>query len=115
MSFVLPGTTAAAGDEERTGESVSAFSDSLATQAGTLLLYPNPTIDAFLLTVNNGQSGKFLVQVITPSGRLAKTYSFEKTLPEMQVQVSLAGLPAGVYVIRIGGTDWQVIKKVMKL
>jgi hypothetical protein len=33
----------------------------------------------------------------------------------MQVQVSLAGLPAGVYLIRIGGTDWQAIRKVMKL
>jgi hypothetical protein len=115
MLFTAPGTTASTGTGERTGESVSAFSDSAAVQTGMLLLYPNPTPDAFLLTLNNAQTGKFLVQVITPAGRLVKTYSFEKGLPEMQVQVSLAGLPAGVYVIRIGGTDWQATRKVMKL
>jgi hypothetical protein len=115
MSFTSPGAAASTDVEDRTGESLSAFTDSLATQSNMLLLYPNPTTDAFQLSMNNPQTGKFLVQVISPSGRLVKTYSFEKGLPEMQVQVSLAGLPAGVYVIRIGGTDWQVIKKVMKL
>ncbi len=116
MSFATSGsTTTATGAGDRTTESVSAFNDSLSAQANMLLLYPNPTPDAFQLSMSNPQTGKFLVQVISSSGRLLKTYSFEKTLPDMQVQVSLAGLPVGVYVVRIGGTDWQVIKKVMKL
>jgi hypothetical protein len=115
MSFAVKTTTSSTDPAERTAESVTAFSDSTASKEGMLLLYPNPTPDAFLLTINNGQTGKFLVQVVTPAGRLVKTYSFEKGLPEMQVQVSLAGLPAGVYIVRIGGTDWQATRKVMKL
>jgi Carbohydrate binding module (family 6)/Secretion system C-terminal sorting domain len=115
MSFAVPVATSSNGAGEVSGAAISAFDDSSAVQTGLLLLYPNPTTDAFQLSINNAQTGKFLVQVISPMGRLIKTYTFEKGLSEMQVQVSLAGLPAGVYLIRIGGTDWQAIRKVMKL
>jgi hypothetical protein len=115
MSFTVPVTTSSNGTGTVSGAAITAFDDSSAAQTGLLLLYPNPTKDAFQLSVNNTRTGKFLVQVISPAGRLVKTYTFEKGLSEMQVQVSLAGLPMGVYLIRIGGTDWQAIRKVIKL
>jgi Carbohydrate binding module (family 6)/Secretion system C-terminal sorting domain len=115
MSFTVPVTTASNRTEEISGAAIAAIDDSSAARTGLLLLYPNPTTDVFQLSIDNAQTGKFLVQVISSAGRLVKTYTFEKGLSEMQVQISLAGLPAGIYLIRIGGTDWQVIRKEMKL
>jgi methionine-rich copper-binding protein CopC len=98
------------------GAAVSSFNaDSSLGHTPVMLLYPNPTPDAFYLDMNDSHTGKLQVQVINQTGRLVKTYSFEKGLSQMQVQVSLAGLPAGVYVIRIGGDSWQEVRKVIKL
>ena len=109
-------TTTQTSIEAISGQSLSSFAeDSSAVEAKALSLFPNPTADGVMITMSNTHTGKVMVQVISTTGRLVKTYGFEKGLPELQVQISLGGLPAGIYLVRVGGDDWQEIRKVVKL
>ena len=78
-------------------------------------LHPNPVQDMLLVDLNNAFAGPLLVQVLSPSGTLLRTVEVEKAINALQVQVPMTGLPAGVYLVRIGGSGWQVIRKVVKL
>jgi hypothetical protein len=108
-SAVTPTATTATGAQLAMG---SVPGDSAAS---SVRLYPNPVQDMLLVDLDNAFTGKLMVQVLSPAGTLLKTVEAEKAINELQVQVPMSGLPTGVYLLRIGGDGWQVIRKVVKL
>lgn len=64
-------------------------------------VYPNPVKSSSLLTINKELKKESLIQLISASGQLIKTYEyFENT-------ISLPSLPSGIYILRI--LDWEGI------
>jgi Secretion system C-terminal sorting domain len=88
---------------------------SVLTPGYGLALYPNPVHDGFQLAINNSVTGKLFVQVLNPAGAVVKTFELEKELTNMQWQLSLSGLPAGVYVLHVQSETWQATRKLIKL
>jgi Carbohydrate binding module (family 6)/Secretion system C-terminal sorting domain len=88
---------------------------SVLTPGYGLTLYPNPVHDGVQLAINNSVTGKLFVQVLNPAGAVVKTFELEKELTNMQWQLSLSGLPAGVYVLHVQSETWQATRKLIKL
>ena len=108
------GTTAAVGTEV-SGRAVM-MSDSVATAGGSgLRLYPNPVHDQFTISLNNDQTGRMLVQIVDGVGSVKATYNFSKTSDLVQENISVAGLSAGVYFVRIQVGNKLEVKKIVKL
>jgi hypothetical protein len=77
-------------------------------------VYPNPVRDQVMLDISNVHVGKVKVQVISPSGAVVQTYEGSKLAQEMQMQLNVGNLAAGLYIIRVQGADWFETKKIEK-
>jgi len=120
MEFTLTSTTALGGAGTAALETTdpAAFgtdSTGVNSNPAALLVYPNPVRDNVTLSLNDGHTGQFIVQVMNPSGSILRTYSFTKDQSLWQGVVSLGNLPTGVYFLRISGESWQEVKKLIKL
>ena len=80
-----------------------------------LRLYPNPVRDQFTISLNNDQTGRMLVQIVDGVGSVKATYNFSKTSDPVQENISVAGLSAGVYFVRIQVGNKLEVKKIVKL
>jgi Carbohydrate binding module (family 6)/Secretion system C-terminal sorting domain len=80
-----------------------------------LTLYPNPARDHAMIDINNPRTGKMIIQVISQSGQIIKTYSSTKTGSSIATQLFTGDLASGVYSIRIQIGDWTDIRKLVKL
>ncbi len=81
----------------------------------SLSLFPNPAQDNFILSIDNNQMGKMLVQIINPSGQISKTYSLNKGTQSSTNTLDISDLPTGVYSIRIQIGDWSAIRQLVKI
>ena len=78
-------------------------------------LYPNPTIDAVMLNLDNDTRGRVKVDIVDMRGAIVYQNSFEKNSPDFQVPLDVHTLRTGTYIVRIT-TDKEVgVKKMMKL
>jgi len=94
----------------------ASLSNSLAGSAApSLTLYPNPARDNATLEINNSRTGKMIIQVISQSGQIIKTYTTTKSGPGIATNLFTGDLASGVYSIRIQIGDWTDIRKLMKL
>lgn len=76
------------------------------TKNDQIRLYPNPVTDSLTLESLNGPMD-WTVEIITPAGR---TRLYEKFQDQSQLKLSMARFPAGTYLIRVNGRDYQIVK-----
>jgi hypothetical protein len=92
---------------------VTAQADKLAGRA--LKVYPNPVPEQTLLEWEDNYRGKILVEVRDLNGRVLRNLALVKTAQKLSGLVSLQGLAAGIYYLRVSQGEGQVVKKVLKL
>ncbi|MBC8053540.1 MAG: T9SS type A sorting domain-containing protein [Sphingobacteriaceae bacterium] len=85
---------------------------SLTNNAEGLSTYPNPSQGNFSLNVNSSQNGKITISIFNTSGMLIKTFSDLKN-GVYQKEISLTGLAAGTYVVRVNVNSFVQSKAVI--
>lgn len=101
---------------EATASKLVADSSQLAIVQESFRLYPNPAQDHFTLDIENGYTGNMNIQIISQSGATIRTIQSQKEGQSSHLDVSCGGLSAGIYFVRVQiGTNWSIVKKVVKL
>jgi uncharacterized delta-60 repeat protein len=77
-------------------------------------IFPNPVQDQFTLTLDNSYAGNFKAQVINTSGMVYKEFNLNKPQGAFQARLTIAGLPAGEYFLRLSGNGWTHTQKIIK-
>ncbi len=85
------------------------------TEKPSLVIYPNPVRDNFVLQINNNQTGKMNVQVVNQAGAIIRSYLFSKDQVVNQVTVPVNGLSAGIYFVHVQIGTWSDQRKIVKL
>jgi hypothetical protein len=81
----------------------------------TFDLFPNPANDGFVLKLHNSHTGTVNVQVINASGIVVSRLQFAKASQRSQQYISVAGLAAGSYFVKVEMDGWQAAKRFTKL
>ncbi|MEO5996087.1 MAG: carbohydrate-binding protein [Chitinophagaceae bacterium] len=84
-------------------------------EKGSFSLYPNPVRDNFSLQLNNSHLGTVNIQVGDQSGKIMKTFRFEKTQSVAQLNLLVKGLSPGTYYIKVQIGSWSDSRKLIKL
>lgn len=71
-----------------------------------ITLYPNPVQDSLTLISKDGPID-WRIEIITPAGRTRLDQKFSQ---QSEVKLSMERFPAGNYLIRVNGIDYQVVK-----
>lgn len=74
----------------------------------SLQTWPNPTADEFYVRSEREEIGAGIVQVIDAQGRVYMQRRFSSAEDLAQKPFSLAGLPAGMYIVRLLASDWYM-------
>jgi hypothetical protein len=77
-------------------------------------VYPNPVTDRLRLQVSHPAEGMVTIQVVNMTGRVQKTFSFNRNRGQSQHEVYLGDLPRGIYFIRVQASDWTETRKINK-
>ncbi len=75
-------------------------------------LYPNPASDRVNIALSDVHQGTVTVLLFNAAGELL---SYRETSGGVSVQLALAGLPAGIYFVRISGGNFVMNRKFLKL
>jgi hypothetical protein len=81
----------------------------------SLVIYPNPVRDNFVLQLNNSHMGKMNVQVVNQAGAIIRSYLFNKDQIVNQITVPANDLPTGVYFVHVVIGNWSDTRKIEKL
>jgi parallel beta-helix repeat protein len=81
----------------------------------SLVIYPNPVRDNFVLQLNNSHMGKMNVQVVNQAGAIIRSYLFNKDQIVNQITVPANDLPTGVYFVHVQIGTWSDERKIVKL
>ena len=88
-----------------------------ATTPGTVqvALYPNPASGASALNFQQERAGPITVSILDGTGRLVRTLVHEKQYPAgpQQLPLPLAGLSAGVYLVRLDSAEGSRAEKLV--
>ncbi|MBT0810109.1 T9SS type A sorting domain-containing protein [Litoribacter ruber] len=76
--------------------------------------YPNPTTGELNIEVNYLQQGTTMIEVMNPAGKVLLQQLIDKDSEKLMLNLSLANLPNGLYILRIRTQDKVAIKKVQK-
>ncbi|MCC6411836.1 MAG: right-handed parallel beta-helix repeat-containing protein [Saprospiraceae bacterium] len=90
---------------------ISVFTPS---QALSLSVAPNPTVDLVRSTIQNTYQGTVQVQVVDGDGRVVLRKNSEKTGTDWQGEVSLGNMPAGVYRVMVQMGDLRYLGAVVR-
>jgi hypothetical protein len=77
-------------------------------------VFPNPAKDAVAVSVNNSVNGIADVVVYDLLGNVVKKFSSAMTTTRYEQKFSVAGLPAGIYPVRITSGKKQWMGKIVK-
>ncbi|MCW3122888.1 MAG: hypothetical protein JWQ38_2380 [Flavipsychrobacter sp.] len=80
----------------------------VATHNDEVMLYPNPAGDELHIKYANGIYSK-----LTITNNIGQTIT-QQTMTAAEMNVPVSSLPAGVYYLRVAGTDGVVVKKFVK-
>ena len=83
--------------------------------SAAFILYPNPAGNDCRLQLTNQHKGDMLVHVIDVSGTVRHLYKFNKDQSSILVNLPLADVPAGTYIIRVQIGEWSETKKMIKI
>ncbi|MFD2718812.1 T9SS type A sorting domain-containing protein [Hymenobacter monticola] len=84
---------------------------SFALGAQPVLAYPNPTTDRLVLDLTAASAEACAVRVLTPAGQVVRTEAL--TGGSLQ-EVSLAGLPAGLYLLQVRTATGSSVQRIEK-
>jgi hypothetical protein len=73
--------------------------------------YPNPTTDAVQLNFTGADSGKAIVSLYSLDGKLLATHQVEINSNQ---KINLTLYPSGTYLLKIGGTNFEMVKRIVK-
>jgi hypothetical protein len=77
-------------------------------------LYPNPILSGIPLAIEMiGPRKASLLQLFNAQGQLLRTKAGRDLLSKERIEIETMGLPAGIYMLRIAGSDWEASYKVM--
>jgi hypothetical protein len=79
-----------------------------------LKLFPNPTNTSFTLVSDQMENGKYHYTMTSIFGQILKTDTFEIDANEIQKEISIAELPAGIYFLTLENTHSKAVKKIIK-
>lgn len=82
--------------------------------ANSLLIFPNPTSEAATLSFESTTADLFTVSVLTADGRVLRHATINGTVGKQQHALDLAGLPVGMYLIRLQTPQQVVTQRLMK-
>jgi hypothetical protein len=88
--------------------------DSVAAKTSSLLIYPNPVKDQLVMDINNNHTGKMLVQLISPSGAILRSFNVNKDQFYTRANLTTGNLSTGIYFIRVQIGSWVEIRKILK-
>ncbi|MFD2161315.1 LamG-like jellyroll fold domain-containing protein [Paradesertivirga mongoliensis] len=77
-----------------------------------IMTYPNPSQGSFKLNVNSSQNGKIVISVFNTSGTLVQSISDVKN-GSYQKDLSLTGLSAGTYIVRVNVNSFVQSKTII--
>jgi hypothetical protein len=79
------------------------FSQETASHFGNVVLWPNPARNAFHVQYELQASGDLNLQVMDLNGRMVKSQALgRKAAGRGEVDVDCSGLPAGMYIVKLG-------------
>jgi hypothetical protein len=79
-----------------------------------LVVQPNPVSDDEVQVRINGLTGPTALQLTDASGRVIHTYNLDVGMRTVQLPVSLQGLPAGMYLIRVVNDAGMQVAKIIR-
>jgi hypothetical protein len=80
--------------------------DEAITASSSFRIYPNPTTGRFVLEVN--EKGEVMAEIY---GMYGKRVMYERLYGQNRYELSLEGMPPGVYILRfISGTNLETVK-----
>ena len=85
-----------------------------ATDAASVVVYPNPVTSSFTVGINNTHTGNMVIQIIDATGAIRQVLAAYKDQPSVLIDMTAAGLTPGMYFIRVQIGQWSTIKKLMK-
>jgi hypothetical protein len=94
---------------------VTSIEDRAAAFAEMSHVYPNPGNSYFMMELENNYQGKLSVEVFDMLGKQHQQLEFEKTDFYLKKQIDASNLPAGLYIIRMKGEDFEWTEKWQKL
>ncbi len=115
VQFTLSGTgvnAAGLSNESATG---SVEQDILLNEKQVFSIYPNPVKNNFSMQMNNGHLGTINIKIADQSGKIIKTFKFEKSQEAAQLNLSANELPAGIYFLKVQIGNWSDSRKLIKL
>jgi len=116
MQFAKQTKSAVVSGEDTGPSSSNISTDDSETSNGTahFNVYPNPAMDQVTLDIASSYTGRLDVQVINGSGMVVRNYELNKGLPVLQAPISLSGFAPGMYIVRVQGVGWSMIRKILK-
>ena len=78
-------------------------------------IFPNPVQANLTVSVKNPTGTKISVHLLNAAAQLINSKEVVITGRDELINISTGNLPAGMYWLQIGGTDFKVTRKVMKL
>jgi endoglucanase len=109
--FVMPGGSSGGAREN----AEPAVEPTNALQESSIVVYPNPTTGNFRFSIDNDKQTDINIAIYSSSGRLCKSYQFNKTPGKYIQAVDISSLPNGLYFMEIGQGSDRVTKKVIKI
>ncbi len=83
--------------------------------ASSILIFPNPVTNQFVLTVDPGLSGKMEINIFDLKGNLVKKLYLSKSIGVRQFNVNVSDLKAGTYIIKTNIGTWKGAVKMIKM
>lgn len=92
-------------------ESFTGMEEILAgTKNISIKTWPNPASDRLNISTDEPLSGRTVISLMTLDGRVVRMVSYPDGLtPQNPVTLEVAGLPAGIYVVRVGERAVRVV------
>lgn len=99
---------------------VTAFAPTITQDSSSLFnqplaLYPNPTKGSFELHVNNANTGRMKIDIVTAGGVLVQEFVITKTTTELDTPLTIANLLPGDYFLVATIGTWRRTLKLVKL
>jgi hypothetical protein len=85
------------------------------TFAGSIGIYPNPVKDKFTMVLQNSYTGMLNIDILSQNGMVVKSLRFEKYKGPIAKEISSAGLPQGIFFVRVYGQNFASSIKIIKL
>lgn len=81
----------------------------------TFTVFPNPVKDKFQLQLNNSHLGTVDIKIADLSGKIIKSYKFNKDQQSAQFNIPANGLTPGTYYMKVQIGNWSDVKKLIRI